>query len=191
MTTIHLSRDERVTSILKAASEIIMESGIEATTVTAIAARSGVSRQWLYDFFPDVEAILQALYVEAQQQYFVEEPLMLPGDPEFTDFVRRGAVAWLRMPVPFAILTSYALNGGTRSSATSSTLRSYILEHFERTWVDPMVAFGYSRAVLYGSIMSIINTALGLNVAISEGLTTYEVAEERLFTIVEALLAAG
>lgn len=191
MTTIHLSRDERLTSILKAAAEIIMESGIESTTITAIATRSGVSRQWLYDFFPDVEAILQALYVEAQEQYFSHEPLRLPGDADFVEFVKRGALCWLRMPVPFAILTCYALNGGTRSSATSSTLRSFILEHFERSWIDPLVAFGYARAVLYGSVMTIINTALGLNIAVSEGLTTYEVAEQRLFTVIEALHAEG
>jgi AcrR family transcriptional regulator len=189
MTTIHLSRDERLTSILKAASDIIMESGIEATTVTAVATRSGVSRQWLYDFFPDVEGILRALYVEAQDQYFNHEPLHLPGDADFTAYVKRNALAWLQMPVPFAMLTSYALNGGSRHATSSSTLRSFILEHFERSYVDPLVAFGYARAVLYGSIMTIINTALGLNVAVAEGLTTYEVAEQRLFTVIDAILA--
>ena len=47
MTTIHLTRDERISTILQAASEIVVESGVEAATITAIANRSGVSRQWL------------------------------------------------------------------------------------------------------------------------------------------------
>jgi AcrR family transcriptional regulator len=190
MTTIHLSRDERLTSILRAASDIIIESGIEATTITAIATRSGVSRQWLYDFFPDVEAIMRALYEEAQREFFVDGPLLLPGDDDFVDFVKRGAVAWLQMPVAFAILTSHALNGGVRSNSPSVTLRSFILESFERSWIDPFIAFGYAREVLYGSIMTIISTAVGLNIAVAEDLTTYEVAERRLFTVIEAIIAS-
>ena len=190
MTTIHLSRDERLSSILKAASEIIMESGIEATTVTAIATRSGVSRQWLYDFFPDVEAILRALFAEAQREFFVDDPLLLPGDEDFVEFVRRGSLAWLQMPVAFAMLTSHALNGGSRHNSSGSTLRSFILESFERSWVDPLVAFGFKREVLYGSIMTILSTAIGLNIAVAEGLTTYEVAEARLCTVIEAIIAS-
>ncbi len=190
MTTIHLSRDERLSSILKAASDIIMESGIEATTITAIATRSGVSRQWLYDFFPDAESILRALYMEAQREFFIDDPLMLPGEEDFVAFVVRGSMAWLHMPVAFARLTMYALNGGTRNSTGGTSLRSFILENFERSWIDPLVAFGYGRAVLYGSIMTIINTAVGLNIAVADGLTTYEVAEHRLSTVIEALIAA-
>jgi AcrR family transcriptional regulator len=189
MTTIHLSRDERLTSILRAASEIIMESGIESTTITAIATRSGVSRQWLYDFFPDVEAILRALYVEAQRQYFTDDVMVLPGSEGYREFVQRGSLEWLRMPVAFAMLTSYALNGGSRNTTSGLTLRAFILETFERRWIDPLTAFGYGREALYGSIMTIINAAVGLNVAVAEGLTTMEVAERRLGTIIDAILA--
>jgi len=52
---------KRVDEILDAAEALISEVGIEATTTTAIARRSGSTVGSLYHFFPSKEAIVQAL----------------------------------------------------------------------------------------------------------------------------------
>lgn len=52
---------QTVNRILDAAAEIADELGVEAVTTRAVADRAGVSYPSLYRFFPDREAILEAL----------------------------------------------------------------------------------------------------------------------------------
>ncbi len=191
MTTIHLSRDERIGTILQATSEIVMESGVEAATITSIATRSGVSRQWLYDFFPDVNAIFAALYDEVQRKYFATNPVALPRTADFSEYVKRQSSVYLTMPVAYAMVTSYALNGGSRSSSSAAALREMMLQTFETDWVAPLVEAGFGRDAVLGSILTVTNAAVGLNIAINEGLTSYEVAERRLHAIVDAIMGTA
>jgi AcrR family transcriptional regulator len=51
----------RVERILDAAAEVIAEVGVDAASTNAIAARSDTSVGSLYQFFPNKEAIVQAL----------------------------------------------------------------------------------------------------------------------------------
>lgn len=50
------------TVILEAAEEVAAERGIEATSITAIAERAGVAIGTLYNYFPDRDALLAALF---------------------------------------------------------------------------------------------------------------------------------
>ena len=52
-----------VARILDAAAELFVGDGYDATTTTQIAKRAGVSIGSLYQFFPDKEALLEALAV--------------------------------------------------------------------------------------------------------------------------------
>ena len=54
-----------VTSILQAASEVILQSGREQATVAAVVRRAGVSAGTFYQYFPNKEALLAAV---VQQQ---------------------------------------------------------------------------------------------------------------------------
>ena len=54
---------ERVDAILDAAEQVIGEVGVDAATTNAIAERAGASVGSLYHFFPNKDAILQALTV--------------------------------------------------------------------------------------------------------------------------------
>jgi AcrR family transcriptional regulator len=51
----------RLASFLDAAADLFVESGFEATTMTAIAERVGASIGTLYHYFPDKAAIASAL----------------------------------------------------------------------------------------------------------------------------------
>lgn len=64
---------ERVNRILDVSEEMFVEKGYAATTTKAIAAQAKVPIGSLYQFFPDKEAILQALaerYSDLFQQHF-------------------------------------------------------------------------------------------------------------------------
>jgi AcrR family transcriptional regulator len=76
---------QRVDLILATAAELFAEVGYEAATTNAIAARAGISIGSLYRYFPDKDAILQALiesYFEQLQglydQVFTEDAVYLP-----------------------------------------------------------------------------------------------------------------
>jgi AcrR family transcriptional regulator len=66
---------ERVHHILDVAEQLFIELGYEQTTTRAIATRAEVPVGSLYQFFPDKEAILQALadlYFEQEYRLFVQ-----------------------------------------------------------------------------------------------------------------------
>ncbi len=51
----------RLSAVLDAAAELIDEIGPDAITTGLIASRAGVSIGWLYDFFPNREAVFEAV----------------------------------------------------------------------------------------------------------------------------------
>src|SRR5260370_2991963 len=74
-------RSERtLAAILDVASSLFAEVGFEATTMTAIAARSNTSIGGLYHYFPDKNSIVLALLhqyglaVEAERQPLIAQP---------------------------------------------------------------------------------------------------------------------
>ena len=79
--------EQRIQLLLDVAEQLFAEFGFEATTTNAIAARAGMSPGSLYQFFPNKDAIAEALatrYLEqlrATQAYsFAPEIVHLPLD---------------------------------------------------------------------------------------------------------------
>ncbi len=70
----------RVDKILAAAAQLFAEIGYEATTTNAIAARAETSIGSLYQFFPNKEAILQALAARYLEQLRVLYDQVLTGE---------------------------------------------------------------------------------------------------------------
>ncbi|GAA1017534.1 TetR family transcriptional regulator [Acrocarpospora pleiomorpha] len=59
---------QRIADILDAALALFAESGYEVTSTNAIAARAGISPGSLYQFFPNKNAIAEALSVRLVEQ---------------------------------------------------------------------------------------------------------------------------
>src|SRR5271168_5137136 len=53
--------EKRIAELLRAAGEVFAEVGFEQSTTNAIAAKAGVSPGTLYQFFPNKQAIAEAL----------------------------------------------------------------------------------------------------------------------------------
>ena len=84
---------QRVKTILDTAETLFLEKGYEAVTTNEIAARSRTSIGSLYQFFPNKEAILQAIVeryrIELREMYdshFTPEVLRRPL-PQLMDFL--------------------------------------------------------------------------------------------------------
>lgn len=86
---------QRVEEILDAAEAVFSEMGVDAGTTNAIAERAGASVGSLYHFFPNKDAILQALtvrYAESMQSLLLRELRMdepwIPLDMLFSQMIR-------------------------------------------------------------------------------------------------------
>ena len=183
-----LSHEERFNAILEVSRSLIEESGIQSVTLTAIAMRSGVSRQWLYEFFPDINAIFAFVYAESQRVHFYEEHASQIVTGDLQAYLEGRALNYLDLPVASAIIGMHALNGGAKSTPSDITLRDSIYANLNQVWVEPMVARGLNRQDLMASIVSLVNTIFGLVIAIDNGLTTREVAQRRLTSTIGAVM---
>jgi AcrR family transcriptional regulator len=57
-----------VEALLEAAAQVLVSSGYEATTTKQVAERAGVSIGSLYQYFPNKEALVSALFERISQQ---------------------------------------------------------------------------------------------------------------------------
>ena len=140
----------RVGRILDAAEELFVEVGFDAATTNEIAARASASIGSLYEFFPNKQALAQALadrYVD-QLGAVIEERMV--NDPEWTgeqlvDSIVNGLDEfWLRHPAVVPLLRG-AL-GAPALMAAGEKLRLALVGHIEvilrerRPDVDPLRA---------------------------------------------------
>ncbi len=186
MTNTHLPHDERVASIMQATSELVRSGGIAKLTLTAIATRSGVSRQWLYEIFPDLNSILAELYTSTMSEFMHDSNAGLPEGDQLIGYLQQRARHYLSIPVSCAIIGLYAINNNAESAGESSPLRRAILANLENAWARPLISRGFNSDDVYASILSVLNAILGLVVGIDAGLTTMEAAERRLVQIIAA-----
>lgn len=64
----HLDRDAKTAEILDAAESLLLEDGYEATTMSAIASRAGVSSNSVYWYFPGKDELLAGVLSRRQQR---------------------------------------------------------------------------------------------------------------------------
>lgn len=76
---------ERVASLLDAAASCFAEQGVEATTMTAVAARAGAAIGSLYQFFPTKQALVQALLEQFSAQLYAQLDQLVDKAPELDD----------------------------------------------------------------------------------------------------------
>src|SRR5262245_41388246 len=85
---------ETVEAVLQATAPILSRGGLEALSTNAVAARAGVSIGSVYQYFPDKQALVDALmarYVARQQELIVAAVVGTAGKPlveGVTAFVR-------------------------------------------------------------------------------------------------------
>jgi len=96
--TLSERRTRPVHRILAAGMQAITQEGIAGLTMSTLAQRAGVSRQTLYTYFPDIDAVLAGL-VHLGDEGTAELALRLEAEP--------GAEAALRVFVE-AVVTSAA-----------------------------------------------------------------------------------
>lgn len=82
----YLTADVRRSLILQAASHLIARDGLNGLTMVAVAKEAGVSRQLVYDHFPDLPTLFEAVFAEQARRYErgLDEVLALGGSDAAT-----------------------------------------------------------------------------------------------------------
>jgi AcrR family transcriptional regulator len=65
----YLPAGVRRSLILEAASRLISRDGLHGLTMVAVAKEAGISRQLVYDHFPDLPRLFEAAFAEQARQY--------------------------------------------------------------------------------------------------------------------------
>ena len=113
---------QRVDAILDAAEVVFGEMGVESATTNAIAERAGASVGSLYHFFPNKDAILQALaarYADSVQATLstarrIDEP-WVPLDVLFTNMIDKFALLDDAHPGYMAVCRATDIASGGKS----------------------------------------------------------------------------
>ena len=103
----HLSSEQRRAQIITSAQSVIEDVGIYAATMSAIAQRAGITRMWLYQFFPDVESVLAAVWTSWQAVGPDGRPFVSPvGEFDMQPYLRSCIDMWLDMQLVRPLLAT-------------------------------------------------------------------------------------
>lgn len=110
-----------VTAILDAASELLVDAGLDGMTTNAIAQRAGISVGSLYQYFPNKQAICAGIAGRVNERLLqgLKESVASEGTP--ID----------RLDASIAILCSVQIG--------SHAVRSALLEHVPRSWEESLI----------------------------------------------------
>jgi AcrR family transcriptional regulator len=173
---VHRRYDDRLQTLLDVTLRILEERALGEITMKMIADEAGISRAWLYKFFPDLASLYAELFSRVQPVYFHSRENPPPIGRGLADYMAARSDVYLDLPVGCAMLATYALNGGRHTSASLVSLRDRFLDTINDVWVEPIVALGNDREDVYAAVLTLTNTILGLVIAVGQGLTTREAA---------------
>ncbi len=190
MGTKRFAREERVRKVEHSTLEIIAEHGVDEVTLTAIAGRSGVSRQWLYQLFPSLNLLYMDLYQTMRNEYFhVTEPLPTSLDAHGA-YVKKIYEIYFDAPVGISMIGSLALNGRSGEDRSGDTLHSLYLRTFTLRYVDPMVMVGYPRDDVFAGMLAMQTAAYSLAIAVDCGSVDRVAALRMVHQAVDAGMSA-
>ena len=128
-------------AILDAAEEVALENGIEATSAAAIAQRAGVAVGTLYNYFPDRDGILAALFktrraaITPALEEAAEATKALPFEERLRAYVRH-LLEVFDDNASFLRLAVRADGEGAKIKGRDKTLMTQVLHHISQIMRD-------------------------------------------------------
>jgi AcrR family transcriptional regulator len=126
---------DRVAALMAAASEVFLEKGTEAATMTEIAARAGAAIGSLYQFFPTKEVLAEALHTDLAERLIDDfavlrqELAQAPRKPDagsIADRLFQAMTDFLRVHPVFIALADRRSIDAARKQAMRKRLRGEI-----------------------------------------------------------------
>lgn len=181
----YLRGDARRAQLLEAATRILDESGLAAVTVIAVAEEAGVSRRLVYDHFPDLTSLLNALLVLQAERYTTLLDAIHEAEAEnFHDLVRQSFGVLVAMPRRDLALLRLVLIDTERAELAAA--RDHLRERFVRRW-RRFVPDTVDDAVANAGIWSSVGSAMLMAELVGAGELTVEQATELQYVIATSM----
>ena len=148
-------------AILDAAEDVALENGLEAASAAAIAARAGVAVGTLYNYFPDRDGILAALFKSRRAEIVpaIEAAAAAGAGLAFEERLRayvRRLLELFEAHINFLRLAIQAEGEGAKiKGRDKTTLMNQVLHHIEQIMRDgaSRKLFPVSRVPAYARML--------------------------------------
>ena len=178
---------QRIDAVVAVTTELIGTDGVHNVTLASIAERTGITRQWLHQLFPNLHAIYALIYEQMKKDYLRIDQQLPLDRAERIEFQCAQVPQWLDMPVAHALLGTYILNGSARNSSEGTTLRDRLIDDMDRGWVAQFAEQGIAAENISSGILILLNSLFGVVIGIHDGLTGRAAVELRLVALIRAL----
>jgi AcrR family transcriptional regulator len=186
--TIHKSYEARVDSVVQAACALIEAEPLESITMAKVATAAGISRAWLYQFFPDLASVYLEIYNRTSCGIF-DTPHTVPTElSDVRGHLRAKCDLYLGMRPACAVLGSYVLNSVATPDTELANLRRKAVDDFEHTWINPLVAAGNAPEDVWASVLMLLGSIFALVTSLHNGRTSIEAARTRLLATIDMLV---
>jgi AcrR family transcriptional regulator len=163
--------ERRVAQLLEAASEVMAEVGYQSATMTAIAERAGASIGTLYQYYPDKDAVVDALRLQYVKELEVHWATLKADDEKLSlkrlvDRLVDMIVMYIdRRPAYLPLMTA------PRDKTRNMTIRNRLREHLAGLFSERQPALTHEEAYRIANLT--MQVLKGLN-PLFEGVTPKE-----------------
>lgn len=157
----YLRAGERRAQLLEAAAAMVGRDGLGCLTFAAVAAEAGVSRQWVYEHFSDLDNLYRALIVDrfAALDATIDAATKHVTGAKLAIFAARQLFAL--GPADRRILRAL-VDGGGWNRPELTGIESELRERIFRRWTDRVRRTGYDEIHARAIVWAVVNAAFGL-----------------------------
>ena len=172
----YLVKEDRRKSLLNAAAELVEEAGWGVLNMSALADRAGVSRQLVYQHFPNLESLLGATAWAIFTDTMHGTALAITSNPhDIKQAIRAAVFVSLDMPVGKGDALWQLIAGSGLNSPELETIRLGIRGVILKLWVPTMrKAKGLDQAAATGLVWMVILSFWGIRQLIRDGVVSRE-----------------
>jgi AcrR family transcriptional regulator len=157
----YLRAGERRAQLLEAAATIVGREGLGCLTIAAVAAEAGVSRQWVYEHFSDLDSLYRALILDrfASLDTSIDAATDLMTGTELATFAARQLFALV--PADRRILRAL-VDGAGWNRPELAGIESELRERIFGRWTVHVRSTGHDELQARAIIWAVVNAAFGL-----------------------------
>jgi AcrR family transcriptional regulator len=181
----YLRAGERRSQLLEAAAAVVGREGLSGLTIAGVAMEAGVSRQWIYEHFSDLDDLYRALILDrfASLDATIEAATRRLTGTELVTFAARQVFALA--PADRQILRTL-VDGGGRNSPELADIESELRERIFRRWTGLVRTFGHDEPEARAIVWAIVNALFGL----ADRIERDSLAVEKAVSLLEVLVQA-
>ncbi|BET26269.1 TetR family transcriptional regulator [Limnobacter thiooxidans] len=186
----YLGKDDRKKALLNCAAELVEEAGWGVLNMSALADRAGVSRQLVYQHFPNLESLLGATAWVVFTDTMEGTAQAIAGHPDdLKQAIRAAELVSLDMPVGRGDALWQLIAGSGLNSPELETIRLGIRDVILKLWVPAVrKEKNLDKAAATSLVWMVILSFWGIRQLIRDGLVSREQGIAQFDSLLDRLM---